>query len=216
MTSQREISYTADLQEAQEAIEGYMGPAEVAGQVQDSPATPFVPSPTITLYRMDTGEPAEILAALARYTLGLKDPDGSPIFSQDPVSVTIQQGTIKCRLHEDDKQRETWDGMGLPFCTKDNLHNAYEVESHMKRTHVDAREAIYKWETDVEKTEWRQQWAEQQQWQRDSFSAMKDIAIGGRPVPGHVHKYELKEAGSPCLVEGCTHVRPEPTPAPKE
>ena len=60
----------------------------------------------------------------------------------EPNWVKPKRNRLKCKLHADDPERETWDEMGFPVCTKWNLVSPYHVGRHMQRAHKSEWAAI--------------------------------------------------------------------------
>ena len=68
-------------------------------------------------------------------TLGKLRKDGSRVFTTIKPDFEPRGGQHKCLLHETDENREEYDALGLPICTKDNLDSPYQVTRHMETRH---------------------------------------------------------------------------------
>ena len=68
-------------------------------------------------------------------TLGKLRKDGSRVFTTIKPDFEPRGGQHKCLLHESDENREEYDSLGLPVCTKDNLDSPYQVNRHMQTRH---------------------------------------------------------------------------------
>ena len=68
-------------------------------------------------------------------TLGKLRKDGSRVFTTVKPDFEPRGGQHKCLLHESDENREEYDSLGLPVCTKDNLDSPYQVNRHMQTRH---------------------------------------------------------------------------------
>ena len=53
-----------------------------------------------------------------------------------------KRNRLKCRLHQTDEERGTWDEMGFPLCIKDNLVSPYHQGRHMQSKHKSEWAAI--------------------------------------------------------------------------
>lgn len=60
---------------------------------------------------------------------------GELAFTALDPGVRPLSGELKCRLHPDDNERETFDEMGLATCHKANIRNKYELNRHMQHRH---------------------------------------------------------------------------------
>jgi len=68
-------------------------------------------------------------------TLGKTRKDGSRVFTTIKPDFEPRGGQHKCLLHESDENREQYNELGLPICTKDNLDSPYQVNRHMQTRH---------------------------------------------------------------------------------
>ena len=68
-------------------------------------------------------------------TLGKTRKDGSRVFTTVKPDFEPRGGQHKCLLYKDDENREQYDQLGLPECTKDNLDSPYQVTRHMQTRH---------------------------------------------------------------------------------
>lgn len=66
---------------------------------------------------------------------------GDKIFVFEQPKARPPELMNRCRLHPKDPDRENWDTMGLPTCSKP-LANPYEVDRHMQKKHSTAWGAI--------------------------------------------------------------------------
>ena len=81
---------------------------------------------------------------------------GRAIWSNAPVKnppLPIKAGTLKCMLHKDSPERDTYNDMGFAICPKDNLASPYQVRRHMMKKHKDEWAAVEQIKADVEKEE---------------------------------------------------------------
>ena len=70
-----------------------------------------------------------------------------------------KRNKLKCRLHQDDEDRQTWDEMGFPVCTKNNLVSPYHQGRHMQSKHKSEWAAI-------QDMQWQRENDEQKEFQR--------------------------------------------------
>ena len=80
-----------------------------------------------------------------RYTDGPHK--GEQVFSRTDPALSpswkpLKRRQLKCRLHMEDEERDTWDEMGFPVCSKSNLVSLFHVGRHMQRAHKDEYAAI--------------------------------------------------------------------------
>jgi hypothetical protein len=68
-------------------------------------------------------------------TLGKTRKDGSRVFTTIKPNFEARGGQHKCLLYKDDENREQYNELGLPECTKDNLDSPYQVTRHMQTRH---------------------------------------------------------------------------------
>ena len=68
-------------------------------------------------------------------TLGKTRKDGSRVFTTVKPNFEARGGQHKCLLFKDDENREQYNELGLPECTKDNLDSPYQVTRHMQTRH---------------------------------------------------------------------------------
>ena len=68
-------------------------------------------------------------------TLSKVRKDGSRVFTTIKPDFEPRGGQHKCMLHESDENREQYNELGLPVCTKDNLDSPYQVSRHMQTRH---------------------------------------------------------------------------------
>jgi len=68
-------------------------------------------------------------------TLGKLRKDGSRVFTTIKPDFEPRGGQHKCLLHASDENREEYDALGSPVCTKDNLDSPYQVTRHMETRH---------------------------------------------------------------------------------
>uniref|UniRef100_A0A6M3IG70 Uncharacterized protein n=1 Tax=viral metagenome TaxID=1070528 RepID=A0A6M3IG70_9ZZZZ len=84
-----------------------------------------------------------------------KNPDGTPLFSVTKPAIEPVTGKLKCYLHKGDPNREHWDEMGFPTCSKDNLSAPFHVRRHMQKRHKVEWAAMEEERKDREKQEER-------------------------------------------------------------
>ncbi len=167
---------------------------EFVGQVLHKPDSDM-PFPTSTaslesagwlpVWHTVTGELSVINANMLTIQLSKRLENGQRAFTTRDPGIIPFRGILKCFLHTDDDDRETWDQMGMPSCDKSNLPNQYQRLSHMLHRH---------------KTEWgsieerrnRQERVEDREYQRstgDALRAMADALLAERaPAPPPVMK----------------------------
>ena len=68
-------------------------------------------------------------------TLSKVRKDGSRVFTTIKPDFEPRGGQHKCMLHESDENREQYNELGLPVCTKVNLDSPYQVSRHMQTRH---------------------------------------------------------------------------------
>ena len=68
-------------------------------------------------------------------TLGKPRKDGSRVFTTVKPNFEARGGQHKCLLYKDDENRDQYNELGLPECTKDNLDSPYQVTRHMQARH---------------------------------------------------------------------------------
>ena len=168
-----------------------------------------IPSRNTTVWHVPTGEERVIPIDLVAGALAEVDEQGNHVFSMTPVPLE-NVGTVKCRLHRDDPDRELWDSMGLRSCPKDDLDNVFQRRNHLRRVHKLESEAIEAYEQDAREQKWQEEQRETRKFNQDLLSSMRD-AVASRPiaqtVPAHTHRYGK---GTTCTVEGCGHEKPAP------
>ena len=78
-----------------------------------------------------------LLIALPAYQQQLQKTreDGTYVFTTQKPEFERYYGELKCLLHADDPNRETYDRMGLATCTKDNLTASHDLRVHMEKRH---------------------------------------------------------------------------------
>lgn len=67
--------------------------------------------------------------------LGKKRSNGSFVFSTVAPGITPKRGKLKCMLHPENPNREHYEGLGFPICTKSNLTSPMQVGLHMRHRH---------------------------------------------------------------------------------
>jgi hypothetical protein len=109
----------------------------------------------VTVYDTRTGEPSQVLEYLVAGQLRKRREDGSRAFTLDPPATPPVRGTLKCRLHPDDPEREHWDSMGFPRCPRVALPNRYQQIQHMRKAHKVEWAAIQEEAQELERAERR-------------------------------------------------------------
>ena len=67
---------------------------------------------------------------------------GALVFTLTAPDNPPSRGTVKCRLHPEDPERDEWDRFGFPVCMKATLINEYQADRHMQRKHKSEYKAI--------------------------------------------------------------------------
>lgn len=99
---------------------------------------------------------------------------GDRVFVFDRPKARPPELRNRCRLHPDDLDREIWDAMGLPICSKP-LANPYEVDRHMQKKHSTA------WGT-IERDRLKKERDEDRTAQKVMMDAIARQAMGGIPT----------------------------------
>ena len=181
----------------------------VTEQIPGGISVQQIPSRNMSIWHVPTGEERVIPIDLVNDALAEVGAQGQPVFSLTPV-VLANVGNVKCRLHEDDPDRELWDSMGLRSCTKDDLDNVFQRRNHLRRVHKLENEAIEAYEQETNERKWQAEQQESRQFNQQLLSSMRDIAASrpiAQTVPAHTHSYGK---GTSCTVEGCGHEKPSP------
>ncbi len=89
----------------------------------------------ITIYDTLTAEPSEVLVTMLPQLLRKRRADGSMVFTERKPDFAPIRGSLKCKLHPDDPNREHYDTLGLPSCLKSNLTAPFHVMRHMEKRH---------------------------------------------------------------------------------
>jgi len=80
-----------------------------------------------------------------------KRPDGSGVFTTIKPTELPKRGSLKCQLHPDNPNREYYDSLGLPVCSKANLTSPFQVKRHMQKRHKMEFEALEEERLQIEK-----------------------------------------------------------------
>lgn len=115
-----------------------------------------------------TFERAPVLYYMLPQLLRTRRDDGSFIWTTNDPKQLPYRGTLKCMLHKDSPDRESYNSMGLRVCKKSNIINEFEVKQHMIKKHSKEWAAI----EDIRKERERQ----------EDRAAQKELytAIGGK------------------------------------
>ena len=114
----------------------------------DIPMAIVASSDYATVYDIRQGEPtygqsSRILAKALDKQLAKVDGKGRRVFSTiKPEPLESTRKTYCCLLHKDAPDREKWDELGLPTCSKSNLASPMQVELHMRHRHKVEYETI--------------------------------------------------------------------------
>mgnify|MGYP001616826328 CR=1 FL=1 len=101
-------------------------------------------SQPVRLYHTVTGEPRIVPRIYARTALlkRFRAKDGAGlagefVFSVRPTVPWIL-GKVKCLLHPDRPERQTYTSWGLPVCTSEHFPSEHEAENHTRSDHATA------------------------------------------------------------------------------
>jgi hypothetical protein len=110
----------------------------------------------VVIYEKKTGRAVPVLKyMLADLLKKSKEADGSLRFTTVRPDKIIIGGTLKCKLHPSDENRQHYDELGLPVCKKNNISSPYMVEQHMKKRHPSAWAIIEQEKKDAKEKEER-------------------------------------------------------------
>jgi hypothetical protein len=99
----------------------------------------------VELWNTKTGERSLSNRNMLPIQLRKKHPDGTRVYTLVDPKIPQKRGSHTCLLHPDRPEREMFDGMGFPVCTKTNIPNEWQVEyGHMAAKHPKQWEAIQK------------------------------------------------------------------------
>jgi len=129
MEKEEEILKAEAVAESQITIEGETNP-DIEAQVAEVKSAGYV-----KMYDTKTGELSLCNRNVLRHHLEKKRPDGSFVFTTVKPKFAPKRGKLKCMLHTDSPDRETYNLMGLPVCMKSNLTSPYQVIRHMQKRH---------------------------------------------------------------------------------
>ena len=123
------------------------------GEVPPTMVTELSSAGWVYIYDTKTGDRSLCNRNMLRQHLRKKRPDGSTVFTTVDPGFRPPKGKLKCMLHKDSPDRELYDELGLPSCTKDNLKSKYQVIRHMQKRHKMEWETIEQMRKDKEKDE---------------------------------------------------------------
>jgi hypothetical protein len=150
------------VQEAEEAQEpGTLNLREVLHKGDDELATPMVVSALksagyVPMWTTDTHELRLTNKNMLRTQLQKKRADGSPVFTTRRPTQKPHRGTYKCPLHAESDTRRVADTYGLPYCTKDDIENPFEVKQHMRVRHGQEGATLDSYQRELERQEDRE------------------------------------------------------------
>ena len=136
MTQQKSIQ--EELRDAEAAEEpGNLKPGTVLGSSNGltMTASELQSAGYVYVYDNRTGDRSVVNRNMLEQQLNKTREDGSYIFTTQKPPFERVYGTVKCILHKDDPNRETYDRMGLAVCTKDNLTATHDLRVHMEKRH---------------------------------------------------------------------------------
>ena len=117
-------------------------PGATSDIAQSFPGSMVESAGYVYIWDTETGKQSVCNRNMLQATLGKKRKDGTRVFTTLKPDFEPQGGTYKCMLHADDESRETYNGLGLAVCTKDNLDSPYQVTRHMQTRHPQEWETI--------------------------------------------------------------------------
>jgi hypothetical protein len=94
------------------------------------------------IYETDTGDRVPCLGYMLRQKLTSRFPNGKYRFSVDNPGVIRKRGTIKCLLHPESSDRESYEELGFRTCPKSNITNRHQLTEHMRKRHPQEWKAI--------------------------------------------------------------------------
>ena len=134
----QEKSIHEQLRDAEAAEEpGNIKPGAIVGSTNGMTmtATELQSAGYVYVYDNRTGDRSVVNRNMLEQQLTKKREDGTYAFTTQKPPFERQYGDIKCLLHKDDPNRETYDRMGLAYCTKDNLTATHDLRVHMEKRH---------------------------------------------------------------------------------
>ncbi|MEE8466713.1 MAG: hypothetical protein V3S68_09565 [Dehalococcoidia bacterium] len=87
------------------------------------------------VYHVVTGEQSVINNNMLAIQLSKKLPDGRRAFTTRAPLQTPYRGTVRCRLHPSDPQRDEFARMGWSECPADHMPSLLQLQLHMKSKH---------------------------------------------------------------------------------
>lgn len=105
-------------------------------------AEPVVSAGYTYVWDNQTGKQSKVNNNMVTVQLNKRRKDGSRVFTTIKPDFEPRGGQYKCLLHESNESRSTYDELGLPICTKDNLDSPYQVTRHMQTRHPQEWETI--------------------------------------------------------------------------
>tara|TARA_R110000787_G_scaffold46819_7_gene113679 strand:+ start:515 stop:1186 length:672 start_codon:yes stop_codon:yes gene_type:complete len=140
---QEQITQTPEEAAQLVGLEADDGPQLAVTGVQVDPG-----SKSTVIYHTVTGSPRMVpmvyaaTAVLKRFRA--KDGaelDGKFVFSSKPT-VPYVLGSVKCLLHIDRPERDSYNSIGLPVCKSEHFPSEYEAENHTRVDHASAWERM--------------------------------------------------------------------------
>ena len=183
MEKEEQIRNAEEVAESQITLEGDKN-ADIEGQVAEVKSAGYV-----KMYDTKTGELSLCNRNVLRHHLEKKRSDGSFVFTTVKPKFAPKRGKLKCMLHTDSPDRETYNLMGLPVCIKSNLTSPYQVIRHMQKRHKVEYATIKEEEARLERERVR---VERKQ-DREIQEAILKAASGSGEAPLYVSEKEKKK-----------------------
>jgi hypothetical protein len=138
------------------------------------------------VYHVVTGEQSVINNNMLAIQLSKKLPDGRRAFTTRAPLQAPYRGTVCCRLHSTDPQREEFARMGWSECPADHMPSLLQLQLHMKSKHRVELATLEAQKVEDRDARLEKDRVEDRAFQRSQTSAMMEVlklAAGAQNVP---------------------------------